>query len=238
MVGGSGFSKPQGPEPGEKREDVLPSQRQRVMYERFCAAGPHAYCAHHAAQERKRRPRAIETLEPSPQSGWISNAIWIFHFGRCGFPGVTFQQIPSQRLTAGDEAVMAVRRRERGQEGEGFRAQITAAAADLNPVVIFVVCLFPPAPMADNRFAQTHRAQAKNRPSARVCPVGFEVALRSRKCDKQYRDRGAPLVTLTLPGFRTRRRGPSPPEEDPNWKRISRLPAEHPRPARLEFCTF
>jgi hypothetical protein len=67
--------------------------------------------------------------------------------------------------------------------------------------VIFVVRLFPPAPMADDRFAQTYRTQAKNRLSGSPCPVGFEVVLRSRKCDKQYRDRGAPPITLTLPGF-------------------------------------
>lgn len=218
MVGGSDFSKPQGPEPGEKREDVLPSQRQRVMYEGFCPAEPHAYFAHHAAQERKRRPRGIQSSKPSPQSGWISNAIRIFHFGRGGFPCVTFQKIPSQRLTAGDEAVVAVRQRERRQEGEGFRAQIAAAPADLNPVVIFVVGLFPPAPMADDRFAQTHRTQAKNRSSATLCPVGFEVALGGRKCDKQYRDRGGSAGHVDLARIRTRRRGLHLPKKIPTGK--------------------
>jgi len=90
------------------------------MYEDFCLDDPHAYFAHHAAQERKRRPRGIQTTEPSPQSGWIGNPIRIFDLGRGSFPGVTFQKVPSQRLTAGDEAVVSVRRREGRQEGEGF----------------------------------------------------------------------------------------------------------------------
>jgi len=163
------------------------------MHEGLCPAEPHAQFAHHATQERKRRPRGIQTLKPSAQSGGISNAIRSFDLGSGSFPGATFEEIPLQRLAAGNETVVAIRRRERRQEGQGLPAQIAKAPADLNPVVIFVVGLFPPAAMADDRFAQTHWTPAENRPPFGLSPIGFEVALRSRQWDKQYRGAAAPL---------------------------------------------
>jgi len=91
-----GFSKPQGPKPHEKREDGLPSERQRLMQEGFCSAEPPVYGAHHVAQKRERWPRRIQTAEPSAQRGGIRHAIRIFDRGSGSFPGVTFQEIPSQ----------------------------------------------------------------------------------------------------------------------------------------------
>ena len=63
--------------------------------------------AHHVAQERKRRPRGIQTAEPSAQRGRIGHTIGIFDRGRRSFPGATFHEVASQRLTAGDQAVVA-----------------------------------------------------------------------------------------------------------------------------------
>ncbi|MEA2874471.1 MAG: hypothetical protein QOH67_4602, partial [Hyphomicrobiales bacterium] len=175
-----------------------------------CPPELHAYFVDHTGQERKRRPRGIQTSKPSPQSGWISNAIWIFHFGRGGFPCVTFQKIPSQRLTAGDEAVMAVRQSERRQEGEGFRAQIAATPADLNPVVIFVVPLFPPAPwpMVDSRRHTGQKRKIGPPPDSAQSASRLHWAVES--AINSIVTVGAPLVTLTLPGFE-RAGGPSPP---------------------------
>jgi hypothetical protein len=187
------------PKAEEKRKNGWPSQRQRVMHEGFCSAEPHIYVAHDVPQERKRRPRGIQTSKPSAHSGGIGNAIGIFARRRRRFPGVIKQEIAPQRLAPGDQAVVAIRRRERRQEG--FPAQTAKASADLNPVVIFVVGLFPPAAMTDDRIAQTQRALAKNRPSAGLGPIGFEVALRSRKCDKQYRDRGGSAGHADLAGI-------------------------------------
>jgi hypothetical protein len=60
--------------------------------------------------------------------------------------------------------------------------------------VIFVVRLFPATPMADDRIAQTNRAVTQDRSSTRFAPIGFEVALRCRKWDKEDRvKRASPL---------------------------------------------
>jgi len=47
--------------------------------------------------------------------------------------------------------------------------------------MIFVMSLFAPSAMADNRIAQTKRAVAKDCPSTNFDPIGFEVVLRGRK---------------------------------------------------------
>src|SRR6476619_4311212 len=99
------------------------------MPEGFCYSEPPVDYVHNVAQKREGRPRRIQTVEPSAQGGGIRHAIRIFHRGRGSFPEVSFQAIPSQRLAAGDQAVVAIRRRERGQEGERLLTPIAKAAA-------------------------------------------------------------------------------------------------------------
>jgi len=180
MVGGW-FSKPQGPQAREKREHGLPSQRQPVLHEDFCSADAPAYGVHHLAQKREGRLRRIQAAEPSAQGRGIRHAIRIFDRGRGSFPGVTVQKVPSQRLAARDQAVVAIRRRERRQEGERLAAQIAHAPANRNPVMIFVVGLFAATAMTDDRVAQANGALAQDRPPIRVNPIGFQIALRWRK---------------------------------------------------------
>jgi hypothetical protein len=90
---------------------------------------------------------------------------------------VTFQEIPSQRVAAGDQAVVAIRRRERRQEGERLLTSIAKAAADRNPVMIFVVGLFTATAMTDDRVAQANGTLAQDRSSIRVDPIGLQIAL-------------------------------------------------------------
>jgi hypothetical protein len=94
---------------------------------------------------------------------------------------VTFQEIPSQCLAAGDQAVVAIRRRERRQEGERRFTPIAIAAADRNPVMIFVVSLFTTTAMTDDRVAQANGTLAQDWPSISLDPIGFQIALRRRK---------------------------------------------------------
>ena len=61
--------------------------------------------------------------------------------------------------------------------------------------------------MADDRCAQTNRAVAQDRPTVHLDPIGFQVALRRRKCDKQDRKSGGSARRLPLARIRTRQRG-------------------------------
>ena len=76
---------------------------------------------------------------------------------------------------------MAIRWRERRQESERLAAQVTDASANLNPIVIFVVRLFPPATVTDDGVLAANRASAQDAFRAGLGPIGFEVVLRSRK---------------------------------------------------------
>ena len=151
------------------------------MQEGFCCAEAPVHGVHHVAQKRKGRPGRIQTAEPSAQRGGIRHAIRIFDRGSGSFTGVTFQEIPSQCLAAGDQAVVAIRRRERWQEGERRFTPIAIAAADRNPVMIFVVSLLTTTAMTDDRVAQANGTLAQDWPSISLDPIGFQIVLRRRK---------------------------------------------------------
>ena len=140
-----------------------------------------SYRVHGGAQKRKRRLREVQTSKPSAQGGGIRHAIRIFDRGSGSFPGVTFQEIPSQCLAAGNQAAVAIRRRERRQEGERRLTPIAIAAADRNPVMIFVVGLFTTTAMTDDRVEQANGTLAQDWPSISLDPIGFQIALRRRK---------------------------------------------------------
>jgi hypothetical protein len=76
---------------------------------------------------------------------------------------------------------MRVRRRKRGQEGNRLSARLADASPDLNPVMMFVMGLFPTTAMADDRVQQTDGALANKLPSTCHSPIGFQIALRCRK---------------------------------------------------------
>jgi len=146
---------------------------------------------HGLAQKQKWRLRRIQTAEPSPERGGIGHAIGILDGWRRGFPGALFQEEALQRLAAGDEAVMAVGRREWRQERERLAAAVAEAPANPDPIVVFIMRLFAAAAMADNGVLRTNRTTAQDDIRARLGPVSFEVVLRSRKWDKQNRKRWA-----------------------------------------------
>ena len=58
-------------------------------------------------------------MEPTAEGGRIRDAIRIFDGRCCAFERPVLQEIAPQRLASSDQAVMRVRRRENGKEGEG-----------------------------------------------------------------------------------------------------------------------
>jgi hypothetical protein len=133
------------------------------------------------AQKTECRPGTIQTTEPSAQSGGIGHALRVLNRGSRGFPGITFHEVALQRLTAGNQAVVAVGRRERRQESERLPAPIAETSTDRNPIVLLVVRLFTAPSVTDDGIAQTHRTLAQDRTSISGDPIGFEVALGRRK---------------------------------------------------------
>ena len=104
---------------------------------------------------------------------------------------------------------MAVRRREGRQEGERLTAAAAKAAANPDPIVVFVMGLFAAAAMADNRVLGTNRASAQDDFPASLGPVGVEVVLGGRKWDKQNRSDEGFAQPVTLPKIDRLARGPS-----------------------------
>src|SRR5215471_4538323 len=79
----------------------------------------------------ERRLGEIQTVEPAAQGGRSGEAVGIFDHRRRLLPGTTLHKAASQRLAAGDQAVMAVGWRELRQEGEGLVARPAPAASTL-----------------------------------------------------------------------------------------------------------
>ena len=90
---------------------------------------PRIYGPHRPVQARKRRPRGIQTPEPPAQGGRIGYAIGVFDRGRRVLPATALDEVAPQRLTAGDQAVMAVGKRKHRQEGN----RLAARTADPRP---------------------------------------------------------------------------------------------------------
>jgi hypothetical protein len=81
---------------------------------------------------------------------------------------------------------MGIREREQREEGECPSTKRTKPPSDFNPVVVFIVRLLATATVADNRIAFTQRTSAQQHVAV-VLPVGFGLARRGRKWDKNNR---------------------------------------------------
>src|ERR1700694_5141997 len=113
----------------------------------------------------------------------------VFHRWCCLLPGAAFHKETPQRLTASDQAVMAVGKRKYRQEGNRLAARTADAAVNRDPVMLFVMSLFPSTTVPHDRISQANRTPAKDSFS-RFGPIGFQLALRRGKCDKDNRANG------------------------------------------------
>ena len=118
---------------------------------------------------------AVQAARPAAEGGGIGHSIGILERGRRLFPGAVLHKVSSERLTAGQQAVMGVGERERGKEGEGFSATRAKAASDPDPVVMFIVRLLTAPPVPDDRIAFTKGASPQNELIAVSGPIGFQL---------------------------------------------------------------
>jgi len=136
------------------------------------------------AQEGTSRLRRVQAVGPTAERGGIGQAIRVFERCGCLFPGAVLDEAPLQGLTANQEAVMCVRERKRRQEGEGLPTTGAETATDPNPVVLLVVGLLAPTPVANDRIALTNGTAAQDDVGALFGPIGSTLALRGGKRDK------------------------------------------------------
>src|SRR5260370_42306813 len=87
-----------------------------------------------SGSEEETGGRGVQTTEPTAEGGRVGDAIWIFEGRGCAFPGPVLQEIPSQGLATGDQAVMGIRQGENGKAGEGPTAGAKQASAEFRPI--------------------------------------------------------------------------------------------------------
>jgi len=107
--------------------------------------------------------------------------------------------VSSERLSASQQAVVGVGKRERGEQGEGLPATRAKAASDPNPVVMLVVRLLAAATVTDDGIPFAKRASPQHDLLAVASPVGFELVRRGRKWDKKNRGSLGPCPGVDLP---------------------------------------
>ena len=82
---------------------------------------------------------------------------------------------------------MGIRQRKPRQQRKGLPTTGTAAAADINPIVMFVVCLLAAVPVADDRILLTNGALPQNGFGTAGGPIGFQLVRRNGNWDKENR---------------------------------------------------
>jgi hypothetical protein len=156
------FLDPQGPKTLEKWENCGPGQLPIAVAENLSAPDPLIERLDCASQEREGWPRGIQNPKPAAEGGRIRHAMGIFYRRRRRFPGTALDKVAPQRLTAGDQAVMAVRKRKHGQEGNRLATRSADAAPNRDPVMVFVMSLLPPAAMTSDRILRANWAPAND----------------------------------------------------------------------------
>lgn len=120
-------------------------------------------------------------MKPAAECGGVWHTIGVFQSGSGIFPAAVFDKIAPQRLTASNQAVMCVRQREHGQEGDRDPAATALAASNCNPVMVFVVSLFSSQTMAHDRILQANWAKTNDSIGVMIGPIGWRLALLRRK---------------------------------------------------------
>ena len=105
----------------------------------------------------QQNPEAQQLLCPPTYRGRVRNMIREFGVRNRILPGLcSGQHFP--RLLPTVQAVVAIGRRPRRQNREGFPARPTTSASHPNPIAALVVRLFTPLAVTNNRPIATHRA--------------------------------------------------------------------------------
>jgi hypothetical protein len=129
----------------------------------------------------------VQADRPAAESGRIGHPIGVLQRRRRIFPRAVLHKVSPERLTPSQQAVVGVRQREQGKQGEGLSTALAKAASDPNPVVMFIVCLLATATVTDDGIAFANRTSPQQDLLAVASPIGFDLVWRGRKWDKKNR---------------------------------------------------
>ena len=129
----------------------------------------------------------VQADRPTSERGGIGHPVGGLQRGCRLFPRAVPVQTSPQRLAASQQAVVGVRQREQGKQGEGLSTTLANAAPNPNPVVMFIVRLLAPTTVTDDGIAFANRTSPQQNLLAIVRPIGFDLVWRRRKWDKENR---------------------------------------------------
>ncbi len=129
----------------------------------------------------------VQADRPTSERGGIGHPVGVLQRGCRPFPRAVLVQTSPQRLAASQQAVVGVRQREQGKQGEGLSTTLAKAASDPNPVVVFIVRLLAPTTVTDDGIAFANRTSPQQDLLAIACPIGFDLVWWDRKWDKENR---------------------------------------------------
>jgi hypothetical protein len=94
------------------------------------------------------------------------------------------------------ETVVAIGRRPCGQNCEGFPAGRAPTAANPDPIVLLVVCLFTAPSVTADRLVTAERTPPRQQPQRKCSHPRIGIVFRLRRCDKENQDwrEGPPLT--------------------------------------------
>ena len=155
-----------------------------------------------------------------PQGGRIGQAMRVFGLRSRLLPSAAVVGSRFPGLFPTGKAVLAVGRRPVGQDGEGQSTRPAHPAADPNPVVAFVVGLFPPPAMTGDRVLAAPRTPSWAGAPTEMQSPRIGLVFCRRQCDKENHgwSEGPPLTVVLAREFRSVE-GLHPPEYSTRTKK-------------------
>ena len=191
MVGETeNFSAPQRPKNRQKRRQRAERASPRIG--RVTAPQPTRHAGERLTPKGSRRLRTVQPDRPATHGRGIRHPIGVLQRRRRFFPRAVLHEVSPECLTPSQQAVVGVRQREQGKQGEGLSTALAKAASDPNPVVMFIVRLLATATVTDDGIAFANRASPQQGVVDVPVPIGFDLVWRGRKCDKKNRSSWGP----------------------------------------------
>ncbi len=191
------FLQPQRPEDFES--GTHPGQRPGLVKNLTTARQPMSDVGDDLATKGRLWLGEIGTARPAANRGRIRQTIGIPKLRQRLLPRTLLCDALSQCLTAGQQAVLSVRKREQRKESERLTAPSAAAPSNPDPIVMLVVRLLAATPVVNDRIPFADRASAYDDLVRTFRPLGGKLIQRREDWEKEdHRRKGASHTDLDL----------------------------------------